>query len=91
MKPQKKQSKKAATLLTKIEKLLADVLTECSAIEKSLEKNFRQLLRTAEVSIAAAKEFVTPGPAPKVHHKAVTKRAPRPAARTKKRPIARAA
>ena len=97
MKAHKKQSKKAVTLLTQIEKLLTGVLKECSALEITVEKSFRQLLHTAEVSIAAAKEFVTPGPPPpgpprKVHHRTVARRAaPRAAAKARKRPIARAA
>lgn len=77
MKPAKKQAKKirkatkAVTLLTRIEALLSDVLVECSEIEKSVEKNVRALLRTAEKSIETAKDyFVTPAPA-KVAHKPV--------------------
>jgi len=100
MKAQKKHSKKAVTLLTKIEKLLVGVLAECSALEKSMEKNLRGLLRAAEVSVAAAKEFITPGPAPAVRHKTAAGRkrarplargAKAPAVRPRKRPITRAA
>lgn len=102
MKQQKKQTKKAVTLLTKIEKGLAEVLVECSAIEKSVEKNVRELLNTAEVAIAAAKEFITPEPSSAVHHKTAHTRtrarrakktagAKRVSARARKRPITRAA
>lgn len=100
MKAQKKQSKKAVTLLTKIEKLLADVSAECSALEKSMEKNLGELLHAAEASVVAAKEFITPGPAPTVRHKTAAGRksarplargAKAPAVRARKRPITRAA
>jgi hypothetical protein len=64
MKAKKRTTKKAVTLLTRIEGLLSDVLDECSAIEKSVEKNVRMLLRSAEASITVAKEFfVAPEPA----------------------------
>jgi len=99
MKAQKKQTKKAVTLLTKTEKLLADVLVECEALEKSVEKNFRGLVHAAEAAIAAAKEFVTPGPTaesrPRTGHGQARPKAARarkhPAVRAKRRPIARAA
>lgn len=59
----KKRTPKAVTLLTRIEMLLSDVLKECSVIEKSVEKNARVLLRSAEASIAVAKSyFVAPEP-----------------------------
>ena len=59
----KKKTPKPVTLLTKIETLLADVLNACSEIEKSVEKNVSVLLRSAEASVAAAKEyFITPEP-----------------------------
>jgi len=67
-----KRTKKAITLLTKIEKLLADVLVECSAFEKTLEKNVRILVRAAEKSIGDAKDFFAPAPA-EVRRKAVKK------------------
>jgi hypothetical protein len=65
----KKHTKKAVTLLTKIETLLSDVLHECSEIEKSVEKNVGVLLRTAEVSIAAAKDYFAAPELPKVPKK----------------------
>ena len=64
VKRQEKKAFKAVTLLTRIEALLSDVWDECSAIEKSVEKNVRGLLRTAESSVAAAKDyFLAPTPA----------------------------
>ena len=53
----KKKTPKAVTLLTKIEALLFDVFKECSEIERSVEKNVRALLSSAETSIAAAKDY----------------------------------
>jgi len=83
MKPKTKAKKpaKAITLLTKIEALLCDVLAECSAFEKGVEKNVRGLLRTAEASIEAAKDYFTPAAPPKARPKKVTakRRAPAPA------------
>ena len=63
MKPRRKKPAKAVTLLTKIEALLADTLTEFSVIEKSVEKNVRALLLSAEESIAKAKDFIAATPA----------------------------
>jgi hypothetical protein len=74
-----KKKMKAVTLLTRIETMLSDVLDECSAIEKSVEKNARLLLRSAEASIAVAKEFfIAPEPV-KARQKVakVPKRVPR--------------
>ncbi|MGA2882783.1 MAG: hypothetical protein ABSG13_27850 [Bryobacteraceae bacterium] len=65
----KKHTKKAVTLLTKIETLLSDVFDECSKIEKSVEKNVGVLLRSAEVSIAAAKDYFAAPELPKVPKK----------------------
>ena len=67
----KKRTVKAITLLTRIEMLLSDVLEQCSEIEKSVEKNVRVLLRSAEVSIAAAKDYFIAPEAPKVRRKIV--------------------
>jgi len=65
----KKRTPKPVTLLTKVETLLSDVLQQCSEIEKSVEKNALVLLRAAEASVAAAKNyFITPEP-PKIHRK----------------------
>jgi len=95
MKPAKKRTKtvrkatRAVTLLTRIEGLLSDVVDECAAIGVSLEKNVRALLRTAESSIAAAKDyFIAPAPA-KVVRKPVKKVAAK--ARTKAKAKTKAA
>jgi hypothetical protein len=66
----KKHTKKAVTLLTRAETLLSDVLDECSEIEKSVEKNVGVLLRSAEASIAAAKDYFAAPELPKVRGKA---------------------
>lgn len=59
----KKRTPKAVALLTKVETLLSDVLDECFEFEKSVEKNVRVLLRSAEASVDAAKEyFIAPQP-----------------------------
>jgi hypothetical protein len=65
----KKRTAKAVTLLTRIEMLLSDVLEQCSEIEKSVEKNALVLLRSAEASIAAAKDYFIVPEAPKVRTK----------------------
>ena len=56
----KRKSKKPVTLLTQIEELLCDALAGLSCIEKSVEKNVRDLLLTAEASVAKAKDLITP-------------------------------
>jgi len=56
----KRRSKKPVTLLTQIEGLLCDVLAGLSSIEKSVEKNVRELLLVAEASVAKAKDLMTP-------------------------------
>jgi len=76
MKSEKKHSKKAVTLLTQIEKLLANVLAQCSEIENSVEKNVRELLLSAEKSIVIAKDFFTPAPTGAVRKKVVKHRKP---------------
>lgn len=101
MKSNKKHTKKAVTLLNKIETLLDDVLTECAALEKTVEKNVKELLRAAEGPIKAAKEFIALGAWYGAEHKpAVRKHArPHPAAKrrthaasvAKRRTIVRAA
>jgi len=97
----KKRTPKPVTLLTKIETLLSDVLQQCSEIEKSVEKNALVLLRAAEASVAAAKNyFITPEP-PKIQRKSprtvahvvrhrVTRRRAKAAIAAKKRPVGRA-
>lgn len=93
MKSKKKTTKKAVTLLTRIEALLSDVIDQCSAIEKSVEKNVRVLLRSAEASVMVAKEFFSaPEPAKGQHKaaKAAKRVARKPAAASHKRPAAHA-
>jgi len=51
-------TKKAVTLLTKIESLLSDVLDEYSVIEKQVEKNVRSVLQSAQASVASALKYV---------------------------------
>ena len=76
MKTKKKKPAKAVTLLTKIEKLLADALDEFSFVEKSVEKNVRELLLSAGTSISEAKDFIASsvGMAPKSRPRAKAKR-----------------
>lgn len=94
------KSKKTITLLTRIETLLSDVLAESSEIEKRAEKSVRVLLRSAEASIAAAKDYFTAPEPSKVRRKTATGRVSRlarsrvKAPATKKRsvgPVARSA
>ena len=63
MKP-KKRAKKAVTLLTKIETLLSDVLDECVDIEKTVGKNVREVLLSAQSSISSAIDYFSGTPAP---------------------------
>lgn len=75
----KRKSKKPVTLLTQIQGLLSDVLGQLSFIEKSVEKNVRELLLAAEDSVAKAKDFITPALPAAAPRKSV--RARRPPAR----------
>ena len=77
----KRRSKKPVTLLTQIEGLLCDVLAGLSCVGKSVEKNVRDLLLTAEASVAKAKDLITPALAPAAPRKPVRarRRAPRKA------------
>lgn len=56
----KRKATKPVTLLTKIQSLLGDVLDELSSIEKSVERNVRELLQSAETSVSKAKDLITP-------------------------------
>ena len=87
----KKKSPKAVTLLTKIETLLSDALDECSAIEKSVEKNVRELLLSAQASISSAIDYVGGIAASAVPQKAAAKKKAKPSAKAKKRAPAPAA
>jgi hypothetical protein len=82
MKSKKRRTKKAITLLTRIQTLLGDVLDECGAIGKSVEKNVGVLLRSAEASITVAKEFFIAPETAKGQHKVAktAKRVPPPRA-----------
>ena len=63
MKSKKRKPAKTVTLLTKVEDLLADAIKEFSAIEKSVERNVRALLLSAEKSISTAKDVIIAAPA----------------------------
>jgi hypothetical protein len=86
----KKRSKKAVTLLTRIEKSLSDVLDELSVIEKSAEKNIREGLRSAQTSIGSAIDFISALPPFEVRKKVAKSKAKR-SVRAKKRLTAAAA
>ena len=91
MKTKKAKSTKAVTLLTKIETLLSDVLAECSNIEKSVEKNVREVLLSAQSSIVSAVDFIKALPSSEVPRKTAKSKA-KPSVRAKKRataPVAR--
>ena len=78
----KKRTKKAVTLLTKIEKLLSESLRQCSAIEKNVETSVRELLLSAQKSIVSAAEFVKASATFETPKKSAKKA--KPAARAKK-------
>ena len=75
MKSKKKKSKKAVTRLEKIEKLLSDVIDECSDTEKSVEKNVREVLLSAQASIVSAIDFISALPSSEVRHRAAKRKA----------------
>jgi hypothetical protein len=68
------KSKKAVTLLTRIESLLSDVLDEYSVIEKHVEKNVRAVLLSAQASVASALDFIGALPSAGVRQKAAKSR-----------------
>ena len=68
------KSKKAVTLLTRIESLLSDVLDEYSVIEKHVEKNVRAVLLSAHASIISAIDYVSALPPSQVRRKAAKNR-----------------
>jgi hypothetical protein len=90
MKPKNKKSTKAVTLLTRIETLLSDVLDDCSDIEKSVEKNVREVLVSAQKSISSAIDFFSAAPSPEVRPK-TTKSKAKPSVKAGKRVTAPAA
>ena len=55
----KASTKKAVTLLTKIEKSISDVLDQLSVVEKSVEKNVRAGLLSAQASIGSAIDYIS--------------------------------
>jgi len=59
----KASTKKAVTLLTRIERSLSDVLDGLSVVEKSVEKNVRSVLLSAQASIGTAIDFISALPA----------------------------
>jgi hypothetical protein len=73
----KRKSKQPSTVVKQIEALLSDALDQLSIIEKSVEKNVRELLVTAEASVAKARDFITP---------ALAAAAPRKPVRARKHP-----
>jgi len=85
----KKKSPKAVTLLTRIGTLLSDAIDECSAIEKSVEKNVRELLVSAQSSILSARDFVVSAAPSFEVRKKPAKRKAKPSVKAKKRPAAR--
>lgn len=54
----KRKSAKPITLLTRIERLLADAVDGLSAMEASVEKNVRESLVAAETCVARAKDLI---------------------------------
>ncbi|MGO9992554.1 MAG: hypothetical protein ACLPTF_08560 [Steroidobacteraceae bacterium] len=68
------KSKKAITLLTRIETLLSDALNEYSVIEKHVEKNVRAVLLSAQASVVSAIKFISDLPSSEVRQKAAKSR-----------------
>jgi hypothetical protein len=68
------KSKKAITLLTRIETLLSDALNEYSVIEKHVEKNVRAVLLSAQASVVSAINFISALPSTEVRQKAAKSR-----------------
>ena len=87
------KSKKAVTLLTRIETLLSDVLDECSAIEKSVEKSVREALASAQASVVSARDYImSVVPASEVGRGAAkSRKKAKPSTRARKRGAAPAA
>jgi division protein CdvB (Snf7/Vps24/ESCRT-III family) len=63
------KSKKAVTLLTRVESLLSDVLDEYSVIEKQVEKNVRAGLLSAKESVKSAMKFISALPDAQISYK----------------------
>ena len=87
----KKKAKKAASLLTRIEKSLSEVLDELSVVEKSAEKNVRAGLVSAQNAIGSAIDFISALPPFEVGKKATKSRKhAKSKAKPKKRAVAAA-
>ena len=73
------RSKNPVTLLTRIEKLLSDLLDQYSVMEKSIEKSVRAALLSAQESIVYAIDFMGSLPSSAARQKTAKrpKRAPR--------------
>jgi division protein CdvB (Snf7/Vps24/ESCRT-III family) len=69
------KSKRAVTLLTRVESLLSDVLDEYSVIEKQVEKNIRAGLLSAQESVISAMNFISALPAAQIPYKRSSRRA----------------
>jgi hypothetical protein len=69
------KSKKAVTLLTRVESLLSDVLDEYSVIEKQVEKNVRAGLLSAQESVKSAMKFISALPDAQISYKSGRSRA----------------
>lgn len=68
------KSKKAVTLLTRIDGLLSDVLGQYSVMEKNIEKNVRAALLSAQESIVCAIDFISALPSSAVRPRAAKSR-----------------
>jgi hypothetical protein len=84
------KSKKAVTLLTRIETLLSDALDEYSAIEKHVETNVRAAILSAQASVVSAMDFISALPSAEVRQKGgrrhlKAKSKAKPSVRAKKR------
>ena len=75
---EEKNKQKGRNAADQIEALLSDVLVECSAVEKSVEKNVREIVLSARKSIGSAIDFIGAATAPAVQPK-VVRRAKAPA------------
>lgn len=82
----RKKSTKTVTPLTRIEGLLSDAGDQLSSMQRTVEKNVRELLHSAEASVSKAKDFISLIPsfeirrvAPKARRTVAKSRAKRPA------------
>jgi len=68
------RSKNPVTLLTRIDKLLSDLLDQYSVMEKGIEKSVRAALLSAQESIVCAIDFISALPSSAVRPKAAKSR-----------------